>query len=231
MKTLGVIGGIGPESTIEYYRLLIQAYRTHVPDGSNPPILINSVNMKYLVTLFETNELAKVTEYLLAEIQKLADGGAHCGLLSANTPHVVFDEVSRRSPIPLVSIVEATCEAARKLGLKRLALFGTRFTMQGQFYPKVFSRAEIALVIPKPDDQAYIHDKYMNELVKGIVSPATRVGLLAIVDRLKEQDHIDGLILGGTELTLILGGVTDNGIPFLDTTRIHAESVAERLWS
>src|SRR5258707_10355598 len=117
MKTLGVIGGIGPESTIEYYRLLIQSYRTHVPDGSNPPILINSVNMKYLVTLFETNELAKVTEYLLAEIQKLADGGAHCGLLSANTPHVVFDEVSRRSPIPLVSIVEATCEAARKLGL------------------------------------------------------------------------------------------------------------------
>jgi aspartate racemase len=71
----------------------------------------------------------------------------------------------------------------------------------------------------------------MNELVKGIVSPATRVGLLAIVDRLKEQDHIDGLILGGTELTLILGGVTNNGIPFLDTTRIHAESVAERLWS
>jgi aspartate racemase len=148
MKTLGVIGGIGPESTIEYYRLLIQAYRTHVPDGSNPPILINSVNMKYLVTLFETNELAKVTEYLLAEIQKLADGGAHCGLLSANTPHVVFDEVSRRSPIPLVSIVEATCEAARKLGLKRLALFGTRFTMQGQFYPKVFSRAEIASSYP-----------------------------------------------------------------------------------
>ena len=94
--------------------------------------------MKYLVTMFETNELAKVTEYLLAEIQKLADGGAHCGLLSANTPHVVFDEVSRRSPIPLVSIVEATCEAARKLGLKRLALFGTRFTMQGQSIRRCF---------------------------------------------------------------------------------------------
>jgi aspartate racemase len=225
-----VIGGIGPESTIEYYRLLIRAYRARVPDGSNPPILINSVNMKYLVTLFEANELAKVTEYLVSEIQKLADGGADCGLLSANTPHIVFDEVSQKSPIPLVSIVEATCDAARTSGLKRLALFGTRFTMQGQFYPKVFSRAGIALVVPNPDEQAYIHDKYMNELVKGIVSPTTRARLLGIVDRLKAEEHIDGVILGGTELTLILGDMTDNGIPFLDTTRIHAESVAERLW-
>jgi len=231
VKTLGVIGGIGPESTIEYYRLLLQAYRARVPDGSNPPILINSVNMKYLVTLFETDELAKVTEYLVGEIQKLAAGGAQCGLLSANTPHVVFDEVSRRSPIPLVSIVEATCDAAKESGLKKLGLFGTRFTMQGQFYPDVFSREDIGLVIPKPDEQAYIHDKYMNELVKGIVSPATRAALLAIVDRLKEERHIDGLILGGTELTLILADVTDRGIPFLDTTRIHVESVATRLWS
>ena len=231
MKTLGVIGGIGPESTIEYYRLLIQAYRARVPDGSNPPILINSVNMKYLVTLFETNELVKVTEYLVGEIQKLAAGGAHCGLLSANTPHVVFDEVSSRSPIPLVSIVEATCDAAKESGLKKLGLFGTRFTMQGQFYPNVFSRADIQLVIPKPDEQAYIHDKYMNELVKGIVSPVTRMALLAIVRRLKDEHHIDGLILGGTELNLILADVTDCGIPFLDTTRIHVESVATRLWS
>ena len=90
MKTLGVIGGIGPESTIEYYRLLIQAYRARVPDGSNPPILINSVNMKYLLTLFETNELSKVTEYLVGEIQRLADGGAHCGLLSAVCEHAPY---------------------------------------------------------------------------------------------------------------------------------------------
>jgi aspartate racemase len=230
LKTLGVIGGIGPESTIEYYRLLIQAYRARVPDGSNPPILINSVNMKYLLTLFETNELSKVTEYLVGEIQRLADGGAHCGLLSANTPHIVFDEVSQISPIPLVSIVEATCAVARTSGLKRLALFGTSFTMRGQFYPKVFAREGIALVLPNPEDQSYIHDKYMNELVKGIVSPATRERLLAIVNGLKAEHHIDGVILGGTELTLILGNMNDAAIPFLDTTRIHAEAAAARLW-
>lgn len=167
----------------------------------------------------------------VGEIQKLANGGAQCGLLAANTPHVVFDQVSRQSPIPVVSIVEATCDAARALGLERLGLFGTRFTMRGQFYPSVFSRAEIALVIPNLDEQAYIHDKYMNELVNGIVSPATRAGLLAIVARLKAENHIDGLILGGTELTLILGEGTDLGIPLLDTARIHVQAVATRLWS
>ncbi len=236
MKTVGVIGGIGPESTIEYYRQLIAAYRALHPDGTYPPIVINSVNLKTLVDLFEVNDLAKVTEFLVAEIRKLAAAGAEYGLLSANTPHIVFDEVRRGSPIPLVSIVEAACEAAKASGLKRLALFGTRFTMQGKFYPQVFSPAQIALVTPALDEQSYIHDKYMNELVKGIFLPETRQGLLAIVDRMKKDENIDGLILGGTELPLILGDVKpgemkDQSIPFLDTTRIHVRAIVARAWA
>ncbi len=231
MKTVGVIGGIGPESTIEYYRQLIAAYRAQEPDGSYPPIIINSINLKAVVDLLEANDLLRVADLFVAEIQKLAVAGAEFGLLAANTPHIVFEEIHRRSPVPLVSIVEATCATARALGLKRLALLGTRFTMQGEFYPKVFSKAEIALVVPDRDEQTYIHDKYMGELVKGIILPETRQGLLAIVDRLKEQQSIDGVILGGTELPLILGDVTDRGIPFLDTTQIHVQAIAARAWS
>jgi aspartate racemase len=231
MKTVGMIGGIGPESTIEYYRLLIAAYRRRIPDGSYPPIIVNSIDLNKVVGLMEANELDKVTELLVAEIHKLAKAGAQCGFLAANTPHIVFDEISRQSPIPLVSIVEATCQAARAHGLRKLGLLGTRFTMRGQFFPKVFSKAGITLVVPDLDQQTYIHDKYMNELVKGIILPATRAGLLEIVDRLKEQERIDGLILGGTELPLILGDVTDQGVPFLDTTRIHAEAVAAQAWA
>ena len=231
MKTVGVIGGIGPESTIEYYRLLVAAYRAQKTDGSYPPIIINSINLKAVVDLLEANNLAGVADCFVGEIQKLAGAGAECGLLAANTPHIVFDEIRRRSPIPLVSIVEATCEAARVSGLKRLGLLGTRFTMQGKFYPSVFSSAQIALVMPQPDEQIYIHEKYMNELVKGIILPETRQGLLRIVDRLREQHGIDGLILAGTELPLILGDVTNRGIPFLDTTRIHVQAIAARAWS
>ena len=115
-------------------------------------------------------------------------------------------------------------------GLKKLGLFGTRFTMQGKFYPEFFSKAGIELIVPDPDDQDYIHDKYMNELVPGIFLPETREKLLAIVDRLKAKIDIDGIILAGTELPLILRDPAHNGIPFLDTMKIHAEAaVAEML--
>ena len=231
MKILGIIGGIGPESTIEYYRHLIAAYRAQMPDGSYPPIVINSINMRTLLDMIEADDRGQMVESLLGEIKRLVSAGAECGLLAANTPHIVFDELRRQSPIPLVSIVEATKEAAQGLGLKRLGLFGTRFTMQGEFYPKVFSASEIALVVPQPQEQDYIHDKYMNELVKGVILPDTRRRLLVIVDRLKREEHIDGLILGGSEMPLILGDVTDQGIPFLDTTRIHAQAVVARIWS
>jgi len=138
MKTLGIIGGIGPESTIEYYRQIIAAYRQRKQDGSYPQIIINSIDMKKMLDLIEANELARLTDYLLGEVQKLAKAGADLGLLASNSPHIVFDELSRQSPIPLLSIVEAACEATKKLGLKRAGLLGTRFSMQGQYYPDVF---------------------------------------------------------------------------------------------
>jgi aspartate racemase len=231
MKTVGIIGGIGPESTIEYYRLIIAAYREQKPDGSYPAIVINSVDLTKLVGWFESNELSKVTEYLVGEIHKLARAGADFGLLSANTPHIVFDEIRRQSPIPLISIVEATCEAAKALGLKKVGLLGTRFTMQGRFYPEVFSKAGITLAVPQQNEQDYIHDKYMNELLKGVFLPETRERLLAIVDQLKQREGIQGLILGGTELPLILRDATVGGIPLLDTTRIHVKAVVAQLLS
>jgi aspartate racemase len=231
MKTLGVIGGIGPESTIEYYQHLIAAYRKQKPDGSYPAIVINSINMKTLLDMIEADDRVNMVTFLIGEIQKLANAGAQVGLLAANTPHIVFDELRLKSPIPLVSIVEATCEAAKTLALKRIGLFGTRFTMQGDFYPRVFSAAQIELITPPADEQAYIHEKYMNELVKGAILAETRRRLLAIVDRMHQQQHIEGLILGGTELPLILGDVNNHSIPFLDTTRIHVEAAGAQVWS
>ena len=137
MKTIGIVGGIGPESTIEYYRSIIAAYREHTRDGSYPSIIINSINVTKMLDMIGANDLAAVTHYLAGEVNRLAQAGAELGLLAANTPHIVFDEIQQQSPIPLVSIVEATCEATRALGLTTVGLFGTRFTMQGNFYPRV----------------------------------------------------------------------------------------------
>ncbi len=177
----------------------------------------------------EANELDAFTDYLVNEIEKLARAGADFGVLTANTPHIVFDELDRRSPIPLVSIVEAACDEAQALGLKRVALLGTRFTMQGQFYPDVFSKSGISIVTPRADEQAYIHEKYIGELLKNIFLPETRHGLTAIVDRMKATDRIEAVILGGTELPLLLRDPQHNGIPFLDTTRIHVNRIVAEL--
>lgn len=229
MKTVGVIGGIGPESTIQYYRLIIASYRERQTDGSYPSIIINSIDLNRLLGLVTANELEEVTAYLLNEIQRLARAGADFGVIASNTPHLVFDEIRARSPIPLVSIVEATCETAQALSLQRVALFGTRFTMQGRFYPEVFSRAGITLAVPDEDEQTYIHEKYLGELLNNIFLTETRERLLAIVDRMKARDHIEGLILGGTELPLILRDSEHNGIPFLDTTKIHVNRIVAEL--
>lgn len=231
MKTLGIIGGLGPESTIDYYGKIIAFYRDRTGGGSYPQFIVNSVNLKKGLDFMEANNLPGMADYLVEEIGKLARAGASFGLISANTPHIVFDEVASKSPIPLVSIVEATCAAAKARKLKRFALFGTRYTMQATFYPKVFSRERIELLVPNLEDQTYIHDKYLNELVPGQFLPATRAGLLAIVDRMKANSDIDGVILAGTELPLILRESEHNGIPLLDTTEIHCEAAVIEMLS
>lgn len=229
MRTAGVIGGIGPESTIQYYRQVIATYRERLTDGSYPPILINSIDMTRMLALIGAGQLAEVTAYLLGEIGALARAGAAFGALSSNTPHVVFEALARASPIPLVSIVETARRAAETAGLRRVALFGTRYTMGGRFYPDAFAAAGIAVIAPQPQEQAYIHERYMGELVHGVLNAGTRVGLLELVERLQARDGIDGLVLGGTELPLILTMPEHRGLPFLDTTRLHVERIVDEI--
>ncbi len=231
MKTLGIIGGLGPESTVDYYQRIIALFRERTGDWHYPEFVIVSVDLRKGLDFMDANDLSGMADYLLQAIRTLAGAGANFGLISANTPHIVFDEVASQSPIPLISIVEATCAAAKARELKRLALFGTRYTMQASFYPKVFSREGIELLVPEPNDQNWIHDKYFSELVPGIFLPETRAGLIAIVDRMKATSDIDGVILAGTELPLILRDPMHNGIPFLDTTKIHVEMAVDEMLS
>ena len=231
MKTVGLIGGVGPESTIEYYRFIIEAYREQTQDDSYPSIIINSVDVNKYVALATANRFDTFADQLTIEIERLARAGADFGALAANTPHIVFDELQRRSKLPLVSIVEATCDKARSLALQRVALLGTRFTMTGGFYQDVFTRAGIDLLVPNNEEQEYIHDKYIGELLKNIFTDETRAGLLAIIDQLRIRDAVEAVILGGTELPLILRGSERDEIKFLDTTKIHVEKIVERLLS
>ena len=229
MNTVGIIGGIGPESTVEYYRHIISAYLEREGNGNYPGIIINSINMKKMLDLIGDNRFEEVTDYLVGEIQKLASAGADYAVLASNTPHIVFNEINRSSPLPLISIVEATCEEAVSKGMQQVGLFGTRFTMQGGFYDQIFSEHGITVISPDDKDQDYIHEIYMGELVKGIFRDETKNKLLEIAKALKDKDGIQGLILGGTELPLILKEEDAEGIVFLDTTKIHVESIMQML--
>ena len=229
MKTLGIIGGLGPESTIEYYRLVIAGYRERRPDGTYPRLVINSIDVNKVLALAGQGRREELTEYLLDALAQLDRASCDFAILAANTPHIVFDEVAARSPLPLISIVQATCDVAKAHGLKRLGLFGTLSTMQAGFYQTVFAKAGIAVISPEIEEQNRVHEKYVNELVKGIFLPETRQGLLEIAAAMKQRDRIDGLILGGTELPLLLRDGNELGIPFLDTTRIHVNAALQEI--
>jgi len=227
MKILGMIGGTGPESTVEYYRRLIATYHARVSESGAPPIIINSVDNKNLVKWFTAGELARVVDFLAAEIERLARAGADFALIAAVTPHLGFDKLQQQASIPLLSIVEATADAAKKAGLRRLALFGTRFTMQAALFPEAFARRGMTIVVPDEKEQEFVHAKYMGELFVGAILDETRASLVDLVEIMKRRDHVDGLILGGTELSLILREPTAAGLSVLDTTQIHVETALE----
>jgi aspartate racemase len=228
MHTAGMIGGLGPESTIDYYRSIIARYRERKPDGGSPRILINSLDVDKGIAMLDAGRLDALADYLASGLEPLVRAGADFAFIAANTPHLVFDELQRRSPIPLISIVHATADRAMALGLRKVGLFGTGFTMRASFYPEEFQRAGIALVIPTETEQEQIHRIYIGELLKNQFLPESRDAILRIADRMKAEEGSEAIVLAGTELPLLLRG-SDAGIDWIDTTVIHVEAVVDEL--
>lgn len=223
MKTIGIVGGVGPESTVDYYKSLIEAFRE---EGSlaAPEIIIYSVNLEEVLELVAGQQWDRLVYLLVAKVKALHRAGADFAVISANTPHIVFDEVQAKSPMPLLSIVTATLNRAKEMKLKRVGLLGTRFTMERNFFAEPFAAQGISVAVPPAADREYIHGRLMHEIELGIITEETRKGLLDVIARLVDRERIDAVILGCTELPLILNR-SEFGIPFLNTTAIHVASM------
>lgn len=227
MTIAGIVGGLGPESTIDYYRRIIAAWEREDPTSS-PSLVIDSLDIHIGLRLAEKDHAA-LAEYLMTSLHRLAGAGADFIAMTANTAHLVFDDLAARSPVPLVSIVEVCAAEAQRRGLTRLTLLGTRFTMEATFYPDVFARHGIAIVPPTAAERAWVHERYVGELLRGVFKDETRDGLTSLVRRIRDDERVDGVILGGTELPLILTGPVIADLPVLDTTALHVRAIVDRL--
>jgi aspartate racemase len=227
MTTVGLVGGLGPESTIDYYRRILDGWAKHDPTSS-PSIVIDSLDSTLALRL-AARDRAAFADYLLGSIRRLTGAGVDFVAMTANTPHMVFDELAAASSVPLLSIVEVCADDARGRGLRRLLLLGTRFTMEAEFYPTVFARYGIDVVVPDEAERTWVHARYVDELLKGDFRDATREEFVALIARTRDRATADGIILGGTELPLLLRAPVIADLPVLDTTELHVAAIVNRL--
>lgn len=230
MKKAGMVGGLGPESTVEYYQSFIKKYQEEIGSKQElPELFINSINMYNIFRFISDGKKQDLIDYVAGAAEKLEEVGADFAVISANTPHIVFDEVRSRVNIPMISIVQATYDKACEMGLGKVGLLGTKFTMEHDFFKKPFQQSQKEIIVPDEEDQQFIHQKIVDELENGIVKQETKESFLTIINRLIEKEELDGIILGCTELPMILQD-RDINIPFLNTTDIHVDKMIEAVF-
>lgn len=224
MKTIGIVGGIGPESTLDYYRGIIDACKPDYAREGYPEILISSMNLKQLVAQAECGDWNGIARDIAARFEHLRAGGAVFGAIASNTPHRVFDAIQAATALPLISIVSETARSITDRNLTRICLLGTGFTMRSAYYQQELSRYGIETAVPAEDEISWIQEKLFTEIELGIIRDDTRSGLVTIMRRIAEEHGTQGVILGCTELPLILRPEDVPGA-YINTTRIHIDAI------
>lgn len=226
MNKIGLVGGIGPESTISYYRQIVHGVKDKMGENILPKLSIETLSAFDVFSFCKENRYDDLAAYVLEAVNNLAAAGAKYAALTGNTPNVVFDQVKAKSPIPLVSAIDATLEVAKVRNVKKIGLLGTIFTMRSTFFQSPFEQAGIEVVVPDEGQISYIQDRIEVELEHGIVTEETREGFIRIIRSMQERGGIEQVILGCTELPLLLND-ENCPVPCLDTAKIHVKALVE----
>lgn len=223
MKRLGLVGGTGPESTVVYYRGLIDGVQDKLGPEALPAVTIDSLSPFEVFRYCRADDLAGLTDYLLDSVNRLAAAGAEVVSLSASTTHLVYDRLEKRSPVPMISAIDATRNAVQARDMTHVVLLGTAFTMNNDFLARPLRDAGITVSLPEPTEIDWMQDRIENELEHGIVREETRAEFGTVLQRLA-GDGAQGVILGCTELPLLLDD-SSSPLPCIDTAQAHVQDI------
>ena len=229
MKKLGILGGMGPESTLVYYKKIAAAYKERDKNGYFPALIIETVNMYEMLDLCKSENYEALSDYLLEGIFNLEKAGVDFVVLASNTPHVVFDILEQRSHIPMLSIVMPVYQAVRDSGAKKIAWLGTRFTMEQPYFRKIFEENGVAIVIPKENEREIIDKIIAEELEFGIVNAESKKRVDRIIGRLCSEENIEGIIMGCTELPLMYSE-EPLPVPVFDKMEYHIQGIVKYMF-
>lgn len=226
MNKLGLIGGTGPESTIVYYKGIEYGVQQKSGRSFFPNLTIESLSVFDVLDFCGKQDYAGLTAYLLKGVHNLAAAGAQYAALTGITPHIVFDELSDASPIPLISMVDTARDYAAAHGYKKICLLGTLPTMEGTFFQNSFAKRCIEVVTPNAEERAYIGTKIETELEYGKVLPETQRTFKAIAERIIREEQAQAVVLGCTELPLIFNDV-ELPVPYIDVMQVHINALVD----
>ena len=221
-KRIGILGGMTPESTVTYYQHIVHAWQQRHRDHRYPEIVIYSESFQRFEDWMEAGEWGAVEEALAEGLRRLAAAGADFAVIATNTMHLLFDRLQAGSPIPLLSIVDATAAAVRRAGIETVGLLGTRFTMEKPFYAEGLARHGIATLAPGSEERRDIHRIIMEELAMGELREASRARYLEIIAALTARGA-GGIVLGCTEIPLLVTPA-HTSVPLFDTAVLHADA-------
>lgn len=227
MKKIGLVGGIGPASTVEYYLGIIKKCRIEQRGNVYPEIVIDSVNMLSHDKVLAENDYDKLAHYLLRSLSNLKAAGAELAAITANTEHIVWNMVHSKFPLPVISIVEATIREIKRKGFKNVLVFGTMFTLKSRLYENALNKQGITAIIPSGNDISTIDSLIYPNMENGIIIPADKQKLIKMAEKYISEKNADSILLGCTELPLAIT-YCDVSVPILNTTEIHINEIYRR---
>ena len=227
MKTIGMIGGMSWESSLEYYRIVNETVRERLGGLRSAKILLYSLDMAEIAAMQHAGDWSRLTQVMIEAADSLGRGGADFGIICTNTMHKVADELSQRASLPMLHIAEAVGQEIIKIPMQRVGLLGTKFTMEEAFYHRYLQdNFALETIVPQPEVRDEVHRVIYQELCVGVIRDDSRAYLQQVLGDLAEAGA-EGVVLGCTELPLLLQG-QKTAIPVFDTTRIHAVAAVDR---